>query len=51
MIPGCRDCKSLERLAPEFKLQSQEFADLPEVMQVMQELWQGRWQELNQATA
>lgn len=47
----CRDCTSLERLAPEIRHQSQEFADLPEVMQAMQQLWQQRWQELTQATA
>ena len=47
----CRDCPGLESLAPEIKRQSQEFADLPEVMQAMQQLWHQRWQELTQATA
>jgi hypothetical protein len=47
----CRDCTGLESLASEIKRQSQEFADLPEVMQAMQQLWHQRWQELTQATA
>ncbi len=47
----CRDCPGLERLAPEIQRQSQEFADLPEVMQAMQQLWSDRWQELSQAIA
>jgi hypothetical protein len=47
----CRDCNALERLAPEINQQSQEFADLPEVMQAMQQLWNERWQELSQAIA
>ena len=45
----CRDFTGLERLAPEIKQQSQEFADLPEVMQAMQQLWNQRWQELKKA--
>lgn len=47
----CRDDKSLSLLAPEIKRQSQEFADLPEVMQAIQQLWHQRWQELSQASA
>jgi hypothetical protein len=47
----CRDCIALERLAPEIRQQSQEFADLPEVMQAMQQLWNERWQELEEAIA
>jgi hypothetical protein len=47
----CRDCTGLNRLAPEIQRQSQEFADLPEVMQAMQQLWSDRWQELSQAIA
>ena len=47
----CIDCTGLKRLAPEIQRQSQEFADLPEVMQAMQQLWHQRWQELTQATA
>ena len=47
----CRDFTGLERLAPEIRQQSQEFADLPEVMQAMQQLWNQRWQELKDAIA
>jgi hypothetical protein len=47
----CRDFSGLERLAPEIKQQSREFADLPEVMQSMQQLWNQRWQELKNAIA
>jgi hypothetical protein len=47
----CRDCKGLQRLALEIQQQSQEFADLPEVMQAMQQLWNQRWQELTEAIA
>ena len=47
----CRDCRGLKRLAPEIQRQSQEFADLPEVMQAMQQLWSERWQELSEAIA
>lgn len=47
----CRDCKGLERLALEINQQSQEFSDLPEVMQAMQQLWNDRWQELEEAIA
>lgn len=47
----CQDCQSLERLAPEIRQQSQEFANLPDVMQSMQQLWNERWQELSQAIA
>lgn len=51
ILRHCLDCTSLERLAPEIKRQSQEFADLPDVIQAMQQLWHQRWQELTQATA
>jgi hypothetical protein len=47
----CRDFTGLERLAPEIRQQSQEFADLPEVMQAMQQLWNQRWQELKDVIA
>lgn len=47
----CRDCNGLERLALEINQQSQEFSDLPEVMQAMQQLWNDRWQELEEAIA
>lgn len=51
ILRHCLDCTSLERLAPEIKRQSQDFADLPDVIQAMQQLWHQRWQELTQATA
>ncbi|MCP2730650.1 hypothetical protein [Limnofasciculus baicalensis] len=47
----CRDCTALEGLAAEINRQSQEFADLPEVMAAMQQLWQERWQNLSAAIA
>jgi hypothetical protein len=47
----CRDCTGLKRLAPEIQRQSQEFSDLPEVMQAVQQLWSDRWQELSEAIA
>ncbi len=47
----CRDCTALERLALEINQQSQEFADLPDVIQAMQQLWKERWQELEEAIA
>ncbi len=51
VLRGCRNCIALERLAPEINQQSQEFADLPEVMQAMQQQWKERWQELEEAIA
>ncbi len=47
----CQDYSGLEHLAPEMKRQSQDFADLPEVIHALQELWHQRWQELSHATA
>ena len=47
----CRDCTGLERLGPEIQRQSQDFADLPEVMQTLQQLWNERWQELKKVIA
>lgn len=47
----CPDCTGLERVAPEIKRQGQEFADLPDVIQTLQELWHQRWQELSKASA
>ena len=44
----CLDFTGLQQLAPEIKHQSREFADLPEVMQAMQQLWHQRWQELRE---
>ncbi|WRH64941.1 MAG: hypothetical protein RSE13_13145 [Planktothrix sp. GU0601_MAG3] len=46
----CNTFDGLERLAPELKQQSQEFADLPQGETAM-ELWHQRWQELTHATA
>ncbi|VXD21781.1 hypothetical protein [Planktothrix paucivesiculata] len=46
----CNSFDGLERLAPELKQQSQEFADLPQGETAM-ELWHQRWQELTHATA
>jgi hypothetical protein len=51
VLRGCRDRTALERLAPEINQQSQDFADLPEVMQAMQQQWKERWQELTEAIA
>jgi hypothetical protein len=51
VLRGCRDCTALERLAPEINQQSQEFTDLPEVMQALQQQWKERWQELTDAIA
>jgi hypothetical protein len=47
----CRDCSALERLAPEINQQGQEFVDLPDVMQAMQQFWHQRWHELSEAIA
>jgi len=44
----CRDFTGLQQLTPEIKHQSQEFADLPEVVQAMQQLVKQRWQELRE---
>ncbi|MGB5960167.1 MAG: hypothetical protein WBG73_05865 [Coleofasciculaceae cyanobacterium] len=42
----CRDMVGIQRLEPEIKHQSQDFVDLPEVVQAMQQLVQQRWQEI-----
>lgn len=44
------ECMGLEHIAPELKRQSQEFADLPDVVGSLSQLWQQRWQQLSQAT-
>lgn len=44
----CRDFRGLQQLTPEIKHQSQDFADLPEVVQAMQQLVKQRWQELRE---
>jgi hypothetical protein len=51
VLRGCRDRTALERLSPEINQQSQEFADLPEVMQAVQQQLKERWQELTDAIA
>jgi hypothetical protein len=44
----CCDFTGLQQLAPEIKHQSQDFADLPEMVQAMQQLVSKRWQELRE---
>lgn len=44
----CLDFTGLQQLAPEIKHQSQDFADLPNVVQAMQQLVKQRWQELKE---
>ena len=51
VLKYCNSCASLERLAPEIKLQSLEFGDLPDVIGAIANLWKWRWHELTQATA
>ena len=47
----CREFSRLQGLAPEINQQSQDFQDLPEIMQKMRQLWHQRWQELSSAIA
>jgi hypothetical protein len=47
----CRDFNRLEQLFPEINQQSQEFSDLPEVIQAIQQLWNQGWQELKKLIA
>ena len=51
ILHSCQDSIRLKRLAPELQRQSQEFADLPDVMEAMQQLWRDRWLELHEAIA
>ena len=44
----CQDFTGLQQLAPEIKHQSQEFADLPDITQAVQQLVKQRWQELKE---
>ncbi len=44
----CRGCTGIQQLAPEIKHQSHDFADLPEMVQAMQQLVSQRWQELRE---
>ncbi|MEA5497974.1 MAG: hypothetical protein WAN66_01980 [Limnoraphis robusta] len=46
----CGSVESLEGLAPEIKVQTQQFEDLPESKTVM-ELWHQRWKEITHASA
>ncbi|MGC1395548.1 MAG: hypothetical protein WA828_14795 [Coleofasciculaceae cyanobacterium] len=50
ILDCCRNFTGLQSLALEIKQQSQDFADLPEVMQTMQQLWEQRSSELSLAT-
>lgn len=51
ILQSCQDCTGLKHLAPEIQRQSQEFTDLPELMEALQQLWSDRWRELSQAIA
>ncbi len=42
----CRDFTGIQQLSPEIKHQSQDFVDLPEVVQAIQQLVKQRWQEI-----
>ncbi len=46
ILQYCENYSSLEYLGREIKAQSQQFADLPEVMASLQRIWQNRTQEL-----
>ncbi len=46
ILQYCENYSSLEYLAREIKAQSEQFADLPEVMADLQRIWQNRTQEL-----
>ncbi|MGB7443775.1 MAG: hypothetical protein WA919_22145 [Coleofasciculaceae cyanobacterium] len=46
IISFCQDCQSLERLAEEIDVQSEEFEDLPKVINSIRKILQQRWQEL-----
>jgi len=51
ILKHCQDLKALLRLAPEMRQQTEQFEDLPEVVQGMQDVWKQRWQELSQRSA
>jgi hypothetical protein len=51
VLQCCSKCIFLEELAPEIKRQGEAFADLPEVVQGIQAMWQKRWEELALASA
>ena len=46
VLSCCRDFIGIQQLAPQIQHQSQDFVDLPEVVQAMQQLVQQRWQEI-----
>ncbi|MGB7442302.1 MAG: hypothetical protein WA919_14640 [Coleofasciculaceae cyanobacterium] len=46
VISFCRNCESLDQLAEEIEIQSQEFNDLPKVINSIRQILQQRWQEL-----
>ncbi|MGB7441493.1 MAG: hypothetical protein WA919_10525, partial [Coleofasciculaceae cyanobacterium] len=46
VISFCQDSQSLERLAEEMELQSEEFKYLPKILLGMRQILQQRWQEL-----
>ncbi len=46
VLSCCRDVVGIQQLAPQIQHQSQDFVDLPEVVQAMQQLVQQRWQEI-----
>lgn len=51
IIKFSKNLQSLMRLAPELRQQGEEFADLPEVKQAMQDCWKERWEELKRVSA
>ncbi|MFB8789376.1 MAG: hypothetical protein U7123_11120 [Potamolinea sp.] len=51
ILKHCQDLKALLRLAPEMRQQTEQFEDLPEVVQGMHDVWKQRWQELSQRSA
>ncbi|MGB7439945.1 MAG: hypothetical protein WA919_02670 [Coleofasciculaceae cyanobacterium] len=46
VISFCQDCQSLESLAEVIDLQSEEFKDLPKIINSIRQILQQRWQEL-----
>jgi hypothetical protein len=46
VLSCCRDFTGIQQLSPEIKHQSQDFGDLPDVVQAMQQLVKQRWQEI-----
>ena len=49
MLNYCDDTNALEYLAVQIKVQSQKFADLPEIIAKLRQIWSNRWQELKVA--